>query len=89
MLLQEFPAYTLEEIERADWRKLMAILDYRRAQAAIDLFNGGRHGMEQLEKRPDLTAILLEMGRAQAGGALTLDQMLANKAVEHDDEDED
>lgn len=32
--------------------------------------------------------MLLEMGRAQAGGSLTLDHMLANKAAESDDEDE-
>lgn len=88
--MQEFPAYTLEEIERADWRKLTAILDYRKAQVAIDLFNGGRPGLEQLEKRPDLALILTEMGRAQAGPALTLDHMLAVKAAETpDDEDDD
>lgn len=90
VLLQEFPAYTLEELEQADYRKLAAILDYRRAQAAIDLFNGGKRGLEQLEKRPDLAAILLEMGRAQAGAALTLDHMLTAKAAEQpDEEDED
>lgn len=89
MLLKEFPAYTVEEIERADYRKLVAILDYRRAETAIDLFNGGRAGLEQLEKRPDLAAILLEMGRAQAGTpALTLDHMLSTKAAAAE-EDED
>ncbi len=89
VLLQEFPGYTLEGLLAADYRALISILDYRRAQVAIDLFNGGRHGIEQLQKRPDLCEILLEMGRAQAGtNALTLDHMLANKAAESD-EDED
>lgn len=31
--------------------------------------------------------MLLEMGRAQAGGGLTLDHMLANKAAETDEDE--
>ena len=89
VLLQEFPAYTPETLEQADWLRLEKILDYRRAKLSIDLFNGGGKGLEQLAKREDLTAILLEMGRAQAGDGLTLDQMMANKAAETDDEDDD
>lgn len=67
----------------------MAILDYRRAQAAIDLLNGGSRGFDELRKREDLAAILVEMGRAQSGSGLTLDVMLANKAAETPDDDED
>ncbi len=81
-LLQEFPAYTLESLLEADYRALIAILDYRRAQVAIDLFNGGRHGLEQLQKRADLCEILLEMGRAQSGAGLTMDHLIANKTAE-------
>lgn len=89
-MLQEFPAYTVEGLLAADWRQLMAILDYRRAHAAIDLLNSGSRGFEELRKRPDLAELLVEMGRAQSGGGLTLDVMLANKAAESpDDEDED
>lgn len=65
------------------------MLDYRRAKLAIDLFNAGEHGYEELAKRADLTSILLEMGRAQGGDGLTIEQMLANKAAERDDEDDD
>lgn len=56
----------------ADWLQLERILDYRRARLAIDLFNDKRDGMKRLAERPDLTEILLEMGRAQAGDATSL-----------------
>lgn len=75
-LLQEFPAYTLETLERANLPTLLAILDYRRAQEAIRLFNDGERGFEQLQKRPDLLDLLLELGRAQGGPATTLDDVL-------------
>jgi len=88
VLLQEFPSYTLEALRAADWLALERILDYRRAQAAIDLFNDGSKGLAALRERPDLTAILLEMGRAQAGAGLTLDHMLAVKAAERDEDDD-
>lgn len=89
VLLQEFPAYTLRELLDEDWLTLEQILDYRRAKLAIDLFNGGEQGLAELAKREDLTAILLEMGRAQAGDGLTLQHMLANKAAETDEDDDD
>lgn len=89
VLLQEFPAYTLETLKEADWGELEKILDYRRARLAIDLFNGGEKGFEELAKREDLTSILLEMGRAQGGDGLTIEQMLANKAAERGDEDDE
>lgn len=89
VLLQEFPGYTVESLERADWLALEAILDYRRAQEAIRLFNGGAAGFEELSKREDLTGILLELGRAQAGPGVQLDQMLAAKRAEWREEDEE
>ena len=67
VLLHEFPAYTLEELKQANYRELIEVLDYRRARLAIDLFNGGEKGFEELAGRPDLMQLLLEMGRAQAG----------------------
>lgn len=76
VLLQEFPAYTVETLEAADWLKLERILDYRRAQYAVELFNGGERGFEQLQKRHDLLDLLLELGRAQGGPATTLDDVL-------------
>lgn len=72
MLLQEFPSYTVETLLEADWLELERILDYRRARLAIDLFNQGEKGFEQLSEREDLLALLLELGRAQDSNA-TLD----------------
>lgn len=70
--MQEFPAYTVEGLLAADWLQLEQILDYRRARLAIDLFNAKREGMQRLAERPDLTEILLEMGRAQTGDTTSL-----------------
>lgn len=72
VLLHEFPAYTLEALLEADMLALERIIDFRRASTAIDLFNGGDRGREQLAKREDLMALLLEMGRAQNGDGYTL-----------------
>lgn len=76
VLLQEFPAYRVSELLREDWLVLEQILDYRRAQHAVELFNAGERGFEQLQKRPDLLDLLLELGRAQGGPAATLDDVL-------------
>ena len=71
-MLQEFPAYTVEALLEADWLTLERILDYRRARVAVDLFNEGDRGREQLAQREDLMSLLLEMGRAQNGDSYTL-----------------
>lgn len=74
---------------QADWQGLMAILDYRRARRAIDLFNDGAKGFDELQKRPDLVQILVEMGRAQAGPDVTIGEMLAAKQATWTEDDED
>lgn len=87
----EFPAYTREALLQADWRGLMAIVEYRRVKTAIDLFNSGRDGAEQLGKRPDLTALLLEMAKAQDADT-ELDHVyhtLKSQRTDSDDDEED
>mgnify|MGYP001616194586 CR=1 FL=1 len=61
---------------RQDWALVQAILDYRTAKAAIDLFNGGKEGAEELLKQPHLGAILVAMHRAQVGEDVTVGQMM-------------
>lgn len=89
VLLQEFPAYTLGQLLAEDSLALEQILDYRRARLAIDLFNQGKQGFEQLAAREDLMAILLELGRAQGGPDVTLDNVydaLRSQRPEKDDD---
>lgn len=76
VLLQEFPSYTVSELLEEDWLILEQILDYRRARYAVELFNGGERGFEQLQQRPDLLDLLLELGQAQGGLATTLEDVL-------------
>lgn len=66
-------------------------MGYRQARAAVDLFNQGEEGFEELSKRADLLDVLLEMGRAQVGPDLTQEEMLRGMAERHgrDEEDED
>jgi len=90
VLLQEFPAYRVSELLAEDWLVLEQILDYRRAQHAVELFNAGERGFEQLQKRPDLLDLLLELGRAQGGPATTLDDVigaLRERQPKGDDQD--
>lgn len=67
----------------------MAILDYRRARAALDLFNSGREGAQQLADHPEMLELLLEMGRAQSP-EMTLDLLLSDlerrRKTDEDDE---
>lgn len=90
--MQEFPAYTREALLRADWRGLMAIVEFRRAKLAIELFNSGRDGAEQLGKRPDLTDLMLEMGKAQGGPQTQIEDVYGTLKAQQqttDDEDEE
>lgn len=89
MLLQEFPAYTLETLLQADATTLLAIMDARRVRLGVDLFNQGRKGREQLAERPDIMDLLLEMARAQQGNHVTETDLLADLAANHPDDDED
>lgn len=76
VLLQEFPSYRVGDLLAEDWLVLEQILDYRRARYAVELFNGGERGFEQLQQRPDLLDLLLELGQAQGGPATTLEDVL-------------
>lgn len=64
---------------RQDWALVQAILDYRTAKAAIDLFNGGKEGAEELLKHPEMGAILVDMYRAQVDEDVTVAQMMATR----------
>ncbi len=60
-----------DEAERQDWATVQAILDYRAAHRAIDLFNQGKEGIEQLQGQPALTDMIRLLGLADRD-ALTL-----------------
>lgn len=68
---------TPTEAMRQDWTLVCAVLDYRNAQAAIELFNAGSKGIEQLGKHPELGQLLLEMHRAQ-GSEATMDGIVSD-----------
>lgn len=60
------------------------IFDWRNARQAIELANGGREGIETLERNPQLGQILVELHRAQQPG-LTLDDVLSDLRRHADD----
>jgi hypothetical protein len=89
VLLQEFPAYTLETLRAADATTLLAILDERRASLALRLFNGGSEGRKQLAERPDLMDHLLAIARAQQGAGISMAEVYADlRAARPEDDDE-
>ena len=65
--------------ERQDWALVTAVLEYRAAKAAIDLFNAGSRGVAELQKQPGLVALLLEINRAQ-GAPTTEAALMADMA---------
>ena len=71
-----------DEAERQDWQKVRAILDYRNAKAAVEMFNDAKNGAGQLAKHPELMQLLLEMHRAQLGDGVTMEQVQAMIAGE-------
>ena len=67
-----------DEAERQDQALVRAILDYRNAKHAIELFNQGDRGAQALQKHPQLLALLVEMHRAQGGTADKVEDVLVN-----------
>lgn len=68
---------TPDVARRLDWRDVRAILDYRNAQAAIDLFNQGGKGLAELQRHPHLGQLLVDLHRAQDAPA-SLDAIYAD-----------
>lgn len=68
---------TPDVAERQDWTLVQQIIDYRNARTAIDLFNRGREGAEQLAEHPSLMELLREMWRAQSGKPIGQEEMLS------------
>ncbi|MDO8704083.1 MAG: hypothetical protein Q7J84_03975 [Sulfuricaulis sp.] len=56
---------------------MQSVLDYRNAKAAIDLFNQGRKGAEEMQKHPELGQLLVEMHRAQET-TLTVEDLMSD-----------
>jgi hypothetical protein len=85
---------TPEEAVRQDWPTVQAILDYRTARLAVDLFNEHDAGAKQLQAQPALLAALQTLSLANTD-ALTLaeaerlgpldDPMFALDTTEEDD----
>ena len=50
----------------------MAVLEARMAEQAVELFNQGQKGAEEMAKTPALGELLLEIVRAQRGTMATL-----------------
>lgn len=70
---------------RQDWTLVQAVLDYRNAGVAVELFNQGRKGVEQIQREPLLAEILLELHRAQ-DGAVTMAGVVADMQTRGDEE---
>ena len=63
---------TPEEANRQDWPTVRAVLDYRAAEMAVELFNSKDKAaaFDALRSNPQLTEVLAKMTRAQQGVAL-------------------
>ena len=70
---------TPREALRQDWPTVQAVLEYRALEQAITLMNR-KGGMAELEKRPELVALLLETHRAQFGNDTTLADLARDHA---------
>ena len=70
---------------RQDWGLVQAILDYRNAQSAIELFNSGAKGVGALKEHPALGELLVEMSRAQ-GQEMTQAGLLADMAQRREED---
>lgn len=70
MVCEAFGCTPLEAKEQ-DWHEVQAILDYRAAERARDLFNSPNksQAFDELKANPYLTELLSRMHRAQVGAA--------------------
>lgn len=71
--------------ERQDAMKVNAILEYRLARTAIELFNQGANGVEALQKHPAMVNLLVELHRAQ-GSEATEEAIIADMQARGNDD---
>ena len=64
-----------------DWTLVQGVFDYRNAKTAVELFNQGKKGVEELGKKPALMNLLVELHRAQFDAA-TLEWADVREAME-------
>ena len=86
VVCQEFGCLP-SQAQAEDWHDVEKVMDYRRAILARDLINDGGRGFEQLQKRPDLLQLLLDISRAQTGSDMSMHDLmtaLAEKAASAD-----
>ncbi len=67
---------TPREAERQDIQMVRAVLDYRNAKAAVEMFNS-QEGRKELAKHAALGDLLLEMHRAHGSAATRLTNLEA------------
>lgn len=72
--------------ERQDWPTVIGILEARAAKEALRLFNGGKRGLAELGKRPDLQRLMLAMVRAQGSPDATWESVVATAPTPEADE---
>ncbi len=61
------------------------VLEYRLANVAVEAFNSGRKGIDIMDKHPELLDMLLQMHRAQGGGASPDSVLQSMQLRGHDD----
>ncbi len=75
-----------DEAERQDWQTVVEIAEWRAARAAVDLYQRGAKGIDDMRKQPELAALLVDMVQAQ-GGVATPDGVMGAMASMQGEED--
>ncbi len=86
MICEAFTCTPSQAIKE-DWPLVKAILEYRTAKWAVDTFNDRDHGMQTMQRNPQLLDMLKERVQAQSGAdEKGADAILASMEAEREQE---
>ncbi len=77
---------TPDVAEQQDWQMVIEIAEWRAARAAVDMYQRGAKGIDDMRKHPEMAALLVDMVRAQ-GGVATADGVMGAMASMPGEED--
>lgn len=72
---------TPDAAEELEPTKVARVIEYRAARRAVELFNQGAKGLEQMVKAPVLAAVLRDMMRAQESANMSVDDIYSHMAA--------
>lgn len=79
-------ACTPDVAEQQEWALVVEIAEWRAAKAAVEIYQRGAKGIDDLRKYPELAELLVDLVHAQ-GGVATTESVIGAMASRGGEED--